>query len=91
MERHFPSVAERGARSPRRVEEVRWAVPTAKLERIAGTAMEAPLTPLRAIEEDPNAAIARFAKSAGLRLRQEIERERRRETEEDRQADERFE
>jgi hypothetical protein len=55
------------------------------------TAMEAPLTPLRTLEEDPNAAIAEFAKAEGLRLRQEIESVRRHETEEDRQTDERFE
>ena len=54
-------------------------------------AMEAPLTPLRALEEDPNAAIAEFAKAEGRRLRQEVERVRRHETEEDKQADERFE
>jgi hypothetical protein len=54
-------------------------------------AMEAPLTPLRTLEEDPNAAIAEFAKAEGRRLRQEIERVRRHETEEDRQTDERFE
>jgi len=53
--------------------------------------MEAPLTPLRALEEDSKAAIAEFAKAAGLRLRQEIERVRRHETEEDKQTDERFE
>ena len=54
-------------------------------------AMEAPLTPLRALEEDPNAAIAEFAKAEGRRLRQEVERVRRHETEEDKQTDERFE
>ena len=54
-------------------------------------AMEAPLTPLRAFEQDANAAIAEFAQAEGLRLRQEIERVRRHETEEDKQTDERFE
>jgi hypothetical protein len=54
-------------------------------------AMEAPLAPLCGLEQDPNAAIAEFAKAEGVRLRQEIERVRRHETEEDRQTDERFE
>ena len=38
-----------------------------------------------------DAAIAEFVKAGGVRLRQEIERVRRHETEEDRQTDERFE
>jgi hypothetical protein len=54
-------------------------------------AMEAPLTPLRGLEEDQNRAIAEFAKAEALRLRQEIERIRQRETEDDKQSDERFE
>lgn len=53
--------------------------------------MEAPLMPLRALEEDPNEAIAQFAKAEGVRLRQEVERVRLHETEEDKQTDERFE
>jgi hypothetical protein len=53
--------------------------------------MEAPLTPLRGLEQDQNAATAEFAKAEGVRLRQEFERVRRHETEEDKQTDERFE
>jgi hypothetical protein len=53
--------------------------------------METPLIPLRALEDHPDGALAEFAKAEGARLRQEVEAVRRRETEEDKQADERFE
>jgi hypothetical protein len=54
-------------------------------------AMEAPLMPLRALEAHPDSAVAEFAKTEGVRLRQQVEAVRRRETEEDKEADERFE
>jgi hypothetical protein len=54
-------------------------------------AMETPLIPLRALEDHPDGALAEFAKAEGARLRQEVEAVRRRETEEDKQADGRFE
>jgi len=54
-------------------------------------AMEVALAPLRHLEDDAEAAVAAFAKAEGIRLRQEIEKVRQRETESDRQTDERFE
>jgi hypothetical protein len=54
-------------------------------------AMEVALGPLRRLEGDADTAVAEFAKAEGIRLRQEIERAQRHETETDRQTDERFE
>jgi hypothetical protein len=54
-------------------------------------AMEVPLMPLRALEEHPDTALVEFAKAEGARLRQEVDVVRRRETEQDKQTDERFE
>jgi hypothetical protein len=54
-------------------------------------AMEVPLMPLRALEEHPDTALVEFAKAEGARLRQEVDVVRRRENEQDKQTDERFE
>jgi hypothetical protein len=91
MERHRSSVVETGADPLAVLKKYAKRFPPQSWSGSLATAMEAPLTPLSALEKDPNAAIANFAKAEGLRLRQKIEKVRRQETAEDRQTDERFE
>jgi hypothetical protein len=82
------------ARAPDRVAVLKQYVRRFRPRSWSGSlalAMEAPLAPLRALEAHSDSAVAAFARAESVRLRREMEKVRRHETKEDKQADERFE